>query len=286
MREDDPSPASARFGELLAAQASRWSQRSLVELCGEAAGPFALDAALREHWTLHASGAWVDIEGWARALVRWLLARQQFLDVSEQAVAGLLRTALARAVAAPDAAVEELRQGLARLVRAQSGGQVVEVVCAEYSPALQLQVLGLTDVRGPLLDVGCGEQRRLVEEVRGRGTSAEGIDRAFGDDWLNYDYGVERWATVVSHHGFSLHFMHHHLRPGATALRYAQGYMNILRSLQSGGVFAYAPGLPFLEGMLPADAYRVVRVTLPGEVEAALQRLGLRGGHATQVWRR
>lgn len=283
---DEEHSARARFGELLAAQALRWSQRSLIELCGEAAGPFVLDAALREQLA-EAQAGWLDADGWARALVRWLHARQQFLEIPEAAVAVLVREAFKKAIrGGPDAALEGLRLGLAGLVRAQSPGRIVEVMCAEYSPALQLRVLGLTDVRGPVLDVGCGERRGLVEALRGRGLSAEGIDRVHGDDWLAFNYGEDRWQTVVSHHGFSLHFLHHHLRPGATAMAYARVYMAILRSLRVDGVFAYAPGLPFLEGMLPADTYRVVRVALPGEVEAALRGLGQAGGHATQVWRR
>lgn len=242
-----------------------------------------------------AARAWcaaADVVGWSRALRRWLQARQQFLILEEETIEGLVRRALRCAVEVglTDGA-ELLRKELAALVREQFRGQVVEVVCSEYSPGLQLRVLGLEEVRGPALDVGCGERRGLVAALRGRGISAEGIDRVHGDDWLRYAYGLDRWGTVVSHHGFSLHFLHHHLRPGPTALSYARVYMDILRSLQVGGVFAYAPGLPFIEAMLPGSTYRVVRVGLPAEVDTpALRALradtGLAIDHATQVWRR
>ena len=291
MRGTDDT-ATARLGELFAAQVLRWSQRSLVELCAPA-GPFVVEAALRASWVEEpaAARAWcaaADVVGWSRALRRWLQARQQFLILEEETIEGLVRRALRCAVEVglTDGA-ELLRKELAALVREQFRGQVVEVVCSEYSPGLQLRVLGLADIRGPVLDVGCGASRGLVAELNARGVAAEGIDRVHGDDWLTYTYGVDRWASVVSHHGFSLHFLHHHLRPGETALVYARVYMDILRSLQIGGVFAYAPGLPFLEAMLPAASYRVVRVPLPADALAALQALkGPVIGHATQVWRR
>ncbi len=279
---DDPA---ARLGELLHSQAQRWSVRSLVELCGPAAGPFVLDAALAELWAAHPEVVAQIVDGRvvARAIVRWLQSRQQFLRIDVAAVEAMV----SRMLAGGPAAVEGLRVELAELVRGQMGGQVVEVVCSEYSPGLQLQLLGLADIRGPVLDVGCGASRGLVAELNARGVAAEGIDRVHGDDWLTYAYGEDRWASVVSHHGFSLHFLHHHLRPGETALVYARVYMDILRSLQIGGVFAYAPGLPFLEAMLPAASYRVVRVPLPADALAALQALkGPVIGHATQVWRR
>jgi hypothetical protein len=293
----DPDDRAARLGELFAAQALRWSQRSLAELCGPSAGPFALDAALTEPWVGEAMAAWsrgVDASGWARRVVRWLQDRQQFLAVDVAAVEAMVARALARAATEGlAAAVGGLQGELAGLVRAQLGARPVEVVCSEYSPALQLRVLGMdaADIRGPVLDVGCGEAAGLVATLRARGLVAEGIDRVRGDDWLAFAYGVDRWATVVSHHGLSLHFLHHHLRPGTTALAYARVYMEILRSLQVDGVFAYAPGLPFIEAMLPAASYRCVRVALPAELDTpTLQALradtGLAIGHATQVWRR
>ena len=70
-------------------------------------------------------------------------------------------------------------------------------------------------------------------------------------------------GTVLSHLGFSLHFLHHHLRPGDEALRYARRYMEVLRSLRPGGVFAYAPGLPFVEEHLDAGRWRLERTPLP-----------------------
>jgi hypothetical protein len=286
------------LNELFDAQARRWSLGSLRELCDASPGPFVLDAALTERWAAdpEAGARWAraaDATRWARRVVRWLQDRQQFLAIETGAVTGMVTLALARAAAGePAAAVRIFKDELAAVVRAQLGPRPVEVVCGAYAPGLQLRVLGLAaeGLRGPVLDVGCGEAGALVESLRGHGVTAEGIDRLRGDDWLTFDYGVDRWGAVLSHHGLSLHFLHHHLRAGPTALAYARTYMAITRSLQVGGVFAYAPGLPFIEGMLPGQL-RCVRVPLPAELDTpAMQALrdetGLAIDHATQVWRR
>ena len=89
---------------------------------------------------------------------------------------------------------------------------------------------------------------------------AEGILRA---DWLEVPLVPGSLGTALSHLGFSLHFLHHHLRPGGEAARYARRYMDVLRALRPGGVFAYAPGLPFVEEHLPPAAWRVERTPVP-----------------------
>lgn len=50
------------------------------------------------------------------------------------------------------------------------------------------------------------------------------------------------------------------------ALAHAEAYARVLRSLRVGGVFSYAPALPFVEAVLPAKAYPCERVTLPEEL--------------------
>jgi len=143
-----------------------------------------------------------------------------------------------------------------------------ELICAEYSPALQLRVLGLDAARlaEPVLDLGCGSRVALVRELRGLGKEAHGLDCAVsGDplvlygDWLDVELGQRRWGTVISHMGFSTQFLRHHLRRGPGAERYARRYMDVLASLRPGGLFVYAPGLPFFEPLLPPERYAVVR---------------------------
>jgi hypothetical protein len=130
----------------------------------------------------------------------------------------------------------------------------------------------------PVLDVGCGSDAALVRYLRQRGVEAYGIDRSAPEgtdgivaaDWLEFDYGEDRWGTAISHLGFSLHFLRHHLTDGpvaeALALAHTQAYIRLLGSLRPGGSFAYTPALPFVEGLLPPSAYRCERVALPDEL--------------------
>jgi hypothetical protein len=266
--------------------------------------------------------------GWAsqpaqvlrRGLVRWLQQRNQFLQVDPRGareldglcgaalaeVAALLATAPAPSAIADGlrAVIDRLRPRLAAFVHARLGAAPRDVVCGHYAPSLQLEVLGLAPdgdgdhaaaLADPILDIGCGADAALVRFLRAAGRDAVGIDRdapadvATAADWLTYAYGADRWATLISHLGFSLHFLHHHHRAAPAAAAYARTYMAMLRSLRVGGRFAYAPALPFLEPLLP-PAYRVERVPLADAlqtpaVEAAQAATGLPLEHASHVIR-
>lgn len=140
------------------------------------------------------------------------------------------------------------------------------VACSEYSPELQLEIINLNikELMEPVLDIGCGRQGNLVKYLRGEGIETYGFDRLpenlpflTSGDWLEYPYGVSKWGTIVSNLGFSNHFYHHHLREDGDFLRYAEKYMEILRSLKPGGCFHYAPGLPFIEQHLNPQEYQL-----------------------------
>jgi len=60
--------------------------------------------------------------------------------------------------------------------------------------------------------------------------------------------------------------MHQEMKSSELAFEYARAYMRIVKSLAPGGTFAYVPGLPFIESMLPAAELRVVRVPLAREL--------------------
>lgn len=146
-------------------------------------------------------------------------------------------------------------------------GEYLEpVTCACYPPVLQLQVLHL-DLKllsEPVLDIGCGEQGELVDYLTGNGIEAYGIDRLARNhprlasaDWLEYEYGIGKWGTIISHLGFSNHFTHHHFRNDGNFIGYAKKYMEILASLKKGGGFHYAPDLPFIEPYLDPDTYQL-----------------------------
>ena len=204
--------------------------------------------------------------------VRWLQRCNQFLEVTPELrdlIARRYREGCAEVEAALSSASNprELQRSLAAVFRHHHdtlasllsctfGARLRDTPCAQYSPALQLRVLGLTPggLLEPILDVGCGEDASLPRALATEGLEAYGFDRhgplGSRGDWLGYEYGVKRWGCVISHLGFSLHFLHEHLRGSDAATRYAQTYMRILASLKPGGEFAYAPSLPFFERLL------------------------------------
>ena len=235
--------------------------------------------------------------------LRWLQSYNQFLDLGDssrrvlQALGERARREVVAALRQPEAELGRAlaqvsashRQGLARLFASlqaalpgRAGAPSTEpgvgpvVRCAENSAELQLSLLGLEvrELRGPVLDLGCGEQALLVHHLRAAGVEAYGVDRAVTPgpfveavDWFAARLPKAHWGTVLSHQGLSHHFMFHHLRSGPQAARYARLYMDILHSVPPGGAFVYAPGLPFFEALLPAASYRVSRRPIAG-VEA------------------
>lgn len=139
--------------------------------------------------------------------------------------------------------------------------------CFEYSPSIQLKILelDLTQLFEPVLDIGCGQSGYLVNYLRKHGIESYGIDRYYSDcdfiknsDWLIYDFGVEKWGTIISNLGFSNHFSHHHLREDGKYIDYAKKYMSILDSLKTNGKFHYAPSLPFIEQYLDSNKFSLI----------------------------
>lgn len=148
-----------------------------------------------------------------------------------------------------------------------SGDENLQAIpCAEYSAALQFEILqlDLSRIMEPVLDIGCGRQGTLVKYLRDEGFEAFGFDRLPDElpyltsaDWLEFPYGISKWGTIISNLGFSNHFHHHHVREDGDFVRYAEKYMEILGSLKQGGSFHYAPGLPFIEAHLNRDLYEL-----------------------------
>ena len=139
--------------------------------------------------------------------------------------------------------------------------------CFEYSPSLQVKILGLdlAQLFEPVLDIGCGQSGYLVNYLRKHGIESYGIDRYNSDcdfiknsDWLIYDFGVEKWGTIISNLGFSNHFSHHHLREDGKYIDYAKKYMSILDSIKTNGKFHYAPSLPFIEQYLDNTKFNLI----------------------------
>jgi hypothetical protein len=319
-----PTHAISHLEKLLVARTRRWSRSTLPDLYALEEGFAQPGDELTEHLVRNRRelASWIGAaletriedtgggspfvqrpgESLRRGLVRWMHRRNQFLSVDgAEATAelddlyrtSLLGTARLLSSSASDARVEAgMRDvfaahqvAIASFVRPRLGDRPQETVCAEYSPALQLRVLGLRTgaLSEPILDVGCGASARLVRHLRDEGYDAVGLDRdapqdvAVTADWLDFPFGGGRWGTVVSHLGFSLHFLHHHRGTGLTAdalaLAHARAYMRILRSLRTGGHFTYAPALPFIEALLPSSEYRVERIVLPPRLMATAASL-------------
>jgi len=140
------------------------------------------------------------------------------------------------------------------------------VICAEYNPALQIEILGINEkaLMEPILDIGCGKELHLVKYLQDKGYEVYGLDReatpsatTFQESWLEFTYKPRYWGTVISHLGFSNHFLHQHLRQNGLFLQYASTYMKILYSLQESGQFYYTPHLPFIERYLDPVEFNV-----------------------------
>jgi hypothetical protein len=220
----------------------------------------------------------------ARLLVRWLQGRNQFLDADPALLAQVgaaYGASSCELIELLDGAIDRssLHAGLRGLFERHHarlgdilteayGSRLKDAPWAQYSAGLQMAVLRL-DARpaGPILDMGCGSDGALTRALRAAGLQVTGFDRdaqapdLLKGDWLDFDYGVAQWGTVVSHLGFSLHFLHQHLAGASAAFDYARAYRRVLAGLKSGGVFAYAPSLPFIEDLLP-DAFVAERFAL------------------------
>jgi hypothetical protein len=137
---------------------------------------------------------------------------------------------------------------------------------AEYSSAFQMELLGIDrqHLKEPILDIGCGEHGYLVKYLREQRLEAFGIDRLqidkayfFNGNWLEFEYGNHRWGTIISNLSFSSHFLHHFSQKDGLDISYAKVYMEILKSLVTGGTWIYAPSVTYIENLLPDNKYLV-----------------------------
>jgi hypothetical protein len=227
----------------------------------------------------------IAIPGEEQAALRQLYV-EYLADVAQVArcaaggadVASMMRAAVARHVRALRAFIDRLAAG-----NGLAGQRLVQerVTCAEYAAQMQMGVLGIEVQRlaEPILDVGCGREGTLVEYLHRQGLEAYGLDRSaapsvytFKVDWLQFSFSSLRWGTIISHMAFSNHFIYQHLYCEGHPEVYARLYMDMLRSLKPGGAMYYAPGLPFVERLLPEASYAVVRreAPLPRDWQAQL----------------
>lgn len=161
----------------------------------------------------------------------------------------------------------------AKSVNKDNDQQADIITCSQYNPDLQINILRIdvNRLNQPVLDIGCGKDSLLVNYLAKNSIDIIGIDRyKFNSpklltiDWLEYDYGKNKWGTIVSNLGFSNHFQHHNLRVDGNYIEYAKTYMNILEALKVGGQFHYAPDLPFVEKYLDTKKYEINKYNING----------------------
>ncbi len=137
----------------------------------------------------------------------------------------------------------------------------------EYSVELQLKLLrlDLTQVKQPVLDIGCGKHGYLVHYLRSHKVETHGIDRVIKvqgkylkqADWLTYRLIPSSWGTVISNLAFSNHFAFiERYEPEKVGL-YSEKYKEILASLMPGGSFIYAPQSLSLEEQADRGTYKI-----------------------------
>lgn len=152
-------------------------------------------------------------------------------------------------------------------------------VCSEYSAPFQLQLLGLEEdqLLEPILDIGCGSEANLVSYLREIGREAYGIERQLEikndyleeANWLTYEFGQDKWSTVISNMAFSNHYFHQEITGSDQVKIYEHKYYEILKGLKKNGSFIYAPGLPSIEEKLD-ESYEVEKMPIKGANDSRL----------------
>ncbi len=136
----------------------------------------------------------------------------------------------------------------------------------QYEGESQLRILGidLENLKEPILDVGCGKDHKLVRLLKSRGYDAFGLDRyrtnkdyIIRASWLDFDYGLDRWGSIIAHMSFSNHFYRESLKANGLYREYGESYMKILNSLKKGGSFYYSPSIEIIEEHLDENLYEV-----------------------------
>jgi hypothetical protein len=146
---------------------------------------------------------------------------------------------------------------------------VGRVVCEEYSAELQVELfqIEVSQMKQPVIDIGCGSHANLVRHLRSLGVEAYGFDRSLETydgyleqtDWFEYVFEPVRWGTVISNMAFTNHLNYAYRHDRAHLERYLLKMREVIESLAVGGRFYYAPGLPFVEQRLAPTQYGVER---------------------------
>jgi len=158
----------------------------------------------------------------------------------------------------------------------ESSPTIGHVVCEEYSPQLQIDLLriGIQTLKQPLLDIGCGNTAGLVRHLRALQIESYGIDRRIEKreaylqqiDWFDYCFEPDTWGTITSNMAFTNHFLYAYHHDSTQLELYLRKFNEITESLMIGGSFHCAPSVPFVEQRLETDKYRVERFAVVKDV--------------------
>jgi hypothetical protein len=158
----------------------------------------------------------------------------------------------------------------------REGPTIGQIVCEEYSPHVQIDLLRL-DVRAlkqPLLDIGCGSTAGLTRYLRTLGIQAYGIDRHIEKketylqqtSWMDYEFKPDTWGTIISNMAFTNHLLYVKNHDRAQLKLYLQKFKQIIESLMVGGRVHYAPNVSFIEERLDVSRYRAERFEVVREI--------------------
>jgi len=144
--------------------------------------------------------------------------------------------------------------------------EIKTFVNEQYSYKFQLDLFNLNihTMKGPVLDIGCGQEHNLVTFLNENDIEAYGIDRydsnksyIIKDDFLTYNYEESKWSLIISNMAFSNHFNKHLLFKDDKINNFYSAYFSILKSLKIGGKFVYAPATFEIENLLDENIYEV-----------------------------
>ena len=105
----------------------------------------------------------------------------------------------------------------------------------------------------------------MVHFLRSKNLKAYGTDRSvkveidylLEADWFEYDYGSNKWGTIVSNLSFANHLVYAQKYEVAKVTRYLNTFSKILDSLKIGGTFAFAPAVEDLANQVNQTKYEM-----------------------------
>jgi hypothetical protein len=158
----------------------------------------------------------------------------------------------------------------------RSSPTIGHVICEEYSPQLQIELLKLDvhTLKQPLLDIGCGSTASLVRHLHTLRVDAHGIDRQIEKeetyleqmDWLGYEFEPDTWGTIISNMAFTNHLIYAYHHDNTQLELYLRKFNEIIASLTIGGSFHYAPSVPFVEQRLKTNLYMIERLKIVKDI--------------------